>query len=199
MLLKEQGGPISDKQRKMLEEAERSCGRINSIVAEMSEFGKLQSTELALARQPVDLAALAAEVAADMHEGDERGVQIEARGTGAPIHVNGDRTRLASTLKALIFAAVRERAEPGVIVVECSTIQDTLPRWAVVAIGIESTLAQLAGMARGTPPPFDEWRGGIGLALPVGRRVIEALGGAIWSATGDQSRAASGLRLPLDS
>jgi signal transduction histidine kinase len=28
MLLKEQGGPLTEKQRKMLEEAERSCGRI---------------------------------------------------------------------------------------------------------------------------------------------------------------------------
>src|ERR1051326_4253197 len=58
MLLREQGGPISEKQRKMLEEAERSCARIGALVAEMSELGKLESKELALGRQEFDLSAL---------------------------------------------------------------------------------------------------------------------------------------------
>ena len=43
MLLREQAGPLSDKQRKMLEEADRSCGRLGALVAEMSELGKLES------------------------------------------------------------------------------------------------------------------------------------------------------------
>ena len=43
MLLREQAGPISDKQRKMLEETERSCGRIGALISEMSELGKLEA------------------------------------------------------------------------------------------------------------------------------------------------------------
>jgi len=42
MVLKEQGGPLTDKQKKMLQEAERSCERISALVAEMSELGKLE-------------------------------------------------------------------------------------------------------------------------------------------------------------
>src|SRR5438034_3071099 len=61
MLLKEQGGPLTEKQRKMLEEAERSCGRIGALVAEMSELGKLEGGELAVARQVFDLAPLRSE------------------------------------------------------------------------------------------------------------------------------------------
>ncbi len=120
MLLREQAGPLSEKQKKMLEEAERSCARIGALVGEMSELGKLVSGEAALGTQAIDLAALLVELASGMHEGDDRGVRVETRGTDRPVMVTGDRTRLASALRALIHAAVRERGEPGVIVVECS-------------------------------------------------------------------------------
>src|SRR5215475_6152245 len=71
MLLKEQGGPLTDKQKKMLQEAERSCERISALVAEMSELGKLESRELAVARQELDLARLITDVASNMHEGED--------------------------------------------------------------------------------------------------------------------------------
>src|SRR3989440_6707603 len=68
MVLKEVGGPLNDKQKKMLQEAERSCERITALVAEMSDLGKLESHELSVARHDVDLASLVAELAKDMHE-----------------------------------------------------------------------------------------------------------------------------------
>lgn len=195
MLLREQAGPLSEKQRKMLEEADRSCGRLGALVGEMSELGKLEARQVALARQDFDIHTLAAELASHMHEGTDRGVRLETRGTG-PVMVTGDRSRIATALNALMYSALRERGDPGVIVVECSAVSGT-PGWVVVAIGDEAAVAALTRSAQGTPPPFDEWRGGLGLALPVARRVIEAHGGAVWSAAGDYSRAASALRLPL--
>jgi signal transduction histidine kinase len=195
MLLKEQGGPLSEKQRKMLEEADRSCGRIGALVAEMSEFGKLEAGELPLVRVNFDMYALIQELASGMHEGDDRGVRVEARGD-QPVMVTGDRTRLAAALRALMHSAVRERGDPGVIVVQCSIV-DGSPRWGVVAIGEESIGPSLTGAALPSPPQFDEWRGGLGLALPVARRVVEAHGGALWSIEGAQSRAACALRLPI--
>ncbi|MBI4266219.1 MAG: HAMP domain-containing histidine kinase [Acidobacteria bacterium] len=196
MVLREQAGPLTDKQRKMLEEADRSCARINALVAEMSELGKLEARELTLAAVPFDLTALAAEVAGNMHEGEDRGIRLETRGMDQPIRVTGDRTRLAAALQALIHAAVRERGEPGRIIVECATISGSDPPWAVFAIGEEPAVRALLGRAGAAPPPFDEWRGGLGLALPVARRVIEAHGGALWSAPGDRPQAATALRLP---
>lgn len=199
MLLREQGGPLTDKQRRMLEEAERSCNRIGRLVAEMSELGKWEGGDLSLARQEFDLAALLAELASEMHEGEDRGVRLELRGVHQPVYVIGDRARLSAAFKALMHSVLRERGEPGVIVVNCSVHADATPASAIVAIGDESLIASLASPsdANATAHTFDEWRGGLGMALPVARRVIEAHGGRIWSLDGAQSRAASALRIPL--
>ena len=196
MVLKEHGGPLTDKQKKMLQEAERSCERITALVAEMSDLGKLEAKDIQLARQDVDLGALLAELASDMHEGEDRGVRLEVRAPNRPVTVMGDRARLSAAITTLLHAALRERGEAGVIVAGCSVIEET-PKWAVLAVGEEDALPSLIDAGRGTPPPFDEWRGGLGLALPVARRVVEGLGGALWSAQGDRPRAGSALRLPL--
>jgi signal transduction histidine kinase len=183
----------------MLEEAERSCGRLGALVNEMSEFGKLRSGDATLAQQEVDVAALVVELATGMHEGDDRGVRLEVRGTDQPIMVMGDRTRLSAAFKALMHSALRERGEPGAIITQCSTLANADgTRYVLVAIGDDTAIAALTARgAAGDGSPFDEWRGGLGLALPVARQVIEGHGGRLWSADGAQSRAATACRLPL--
>ena len=91
-----------------------------------------------------------------------------------------------------------ERGEPGAIFVECSTEAGSNgQRYALVRIGDETALPLLTAPADETMPAYDVWRGGLGLALPVARRVIEGHGGTLWSADGAHSRSASALRLPL--
>ena len=197
MLLREQGGPLSEKQRKMLEEADRSCARMAALVSEMSELGKLESGQLELEKRPIDLVALLAELASHMHEGSDRGVRLEIRGTERPLPVIGDRSRLGTAIGALIHASLRERGEPGVIVAQCSATAGPQPA-AIIAISDESSVRTLA-QAAAAGAPFDEWaRGGLGLALPVARRIVEAHGGALWSAHGDAARTGSALRIPLN-
>jgi signal transduction histidine kinase len=192
MLLKEQGGPLTEKQRKMLEEADRSCARIGALVSEMSELGKLEARELGLARMEFDLAALVAEQVMRLPEND-RGVQIEVRGADRPLTVTADRLRVATAIGSLLHSVIRERGRPGTVVAECSRVDS----WGVVAIGDETLLHALTRDAGAVPQGFDEWRGGMGLALPIARRVIEAQGGALWSLPDGPSRAAAALRLPL--
>lgn len=198
MLLREQAGPLTDTQRKMLEEADRSCARIGALISEMSELGKIEGGELNVPSARFDLVPLVQELASDMHEGEDRGIRLDVRATGSVI-VAGDRTRVGSAIKGLIRAALRERGEPGVIVVECSTVADMSHMWAVVTIGDEASADKLRDGARTVPPRtgFDEWRGGLGLTLPIGRRVIEAHGGAVWSAPKPRPRDGSAVRLPL--
>ena len=202
MVLKEQGGPLTDKQRKMLQEAERSCERIGALVSEMSELGKLEGQELTVARQDIDLAHLTIEVAGNMHEGEDRGVHLDVRVPDGDVVVVGDRARLSAAIGSLLHAALRERGEPGVVVAQCAVMKsdaapDAASTWAVLAVGDADTVRALIDGAHREQAPFDEYRGGLGLALPVARRVVEALGGSLWSAGGERPRAGSALRLPL--
>lgn len=199
MVLNEHGGALSDSQRRMLSEAERSCGRATALVAELNDFARLEAGVLALARQPVNLADVATEIAGGLTEGLDRDVHLELRGIDPTVMVMGDHGRLGDVVRALMQGVLRARGEPGVIAATVSTLRDTTPHWAVVAVGHPTALDGLVESARGTPPAFDEWRGGLGMALPVGRRVIEALGGSLWSEPGGAPQAGSAFRLPLRS
>lgn len=196
MLLREQAGPLTEKQRKMLEEADRSCARLGAIVAEMSELAKLEAQQLTMGQQEIDIDTLLAELATGMHEGDDRGVRLEHRVADGPAVVAGDRARLAAAFNALMRAALRERGEPGVIVVQSVIRNESSPPRVRVGIADEPTMAALLD-ASGAQSAFDEWRGGLGMALPIARRVIEAHGGTVWAGPGAQSRAAVALELPL--
>jgi signal transduction histidine kinase len=81
---------------------------------------------------------------------------------------------------------------------ECSALQADSRTWALITIGDDTITPWLRQAASAAAPPAfdDEWRGGLGLALPLGRRVIEAHGGAVWSAPDPKPRAGSALRLP---
>jgi signal transduction histidine kinase len=182
MLLREQAGPLTDKQRKMLEEADKSCGRIGAVVEELSELGKIEGNRIEWSQQEVDVGALVVELASGMQEGTDRDITLEVRGIDRPLVVAGDRSRLSAALKALMHATVREHWEPGAVIAQCSTCDGRDVKYVVVAMGDESLLPALIRNGNGDSLAFDEWRGGTGMSLPVARRVIERHGGAVWSA-----------------
>jgi signal transduction histidine kinase len=196
MLNKEQAGPLTEKQKKMLEEVERSCGRLSALVDEISDLRKFESGQLALGRQRFDLAQLVEELAGDMHEGHDRNVRLIVRG-GDRLPIVGDRGRVAASLRVLLHVVMRERVD-ATVVAQCSREEGAQPM-ALVAIGEESRVHELGG----GPPTHalvGEWKHGTGFGLPLARRVVEAHGGTISSAPGDEPerpRSGIALRIPL--
>src|SRR5918994_1210467 len=72
MLLRDRAGAITDQQRKLLEEAEKSCGRLSALVSEMSDLSALEAGSAALNRGTVDLDALLADVIGGLPELQDR-------------------------------------------------------------------------------------------------------------------------------
>jgi signal transduction histidine kinase len=190
MLQRDPEANLTDRQRKMIDEAEKSCGRLVALIGELSDISKIDAGLIALARQPVDLFTLVGEVAELVHEARDRDVRLEVRGERAGARVSGDATRLRNAFDAIFRAILREKPGPAVVVAERRFDLRGGATAAVVVIAEESCVQAAYERA---PAPFDEKRGGLGLALPLARRIIEGHGGRVWSpvpaggATGEES------------
>ena len=56
-------------------------------------------------------------------------------------------------------------------------------------------LGSAADVLKHQQAPFDRWRGGMGLSLPIAHRIVQAHRGVLWALPG--SRATCALSLPL--
>jgi signal transduction histidine kinase len=184
-MLQRDAEPLTPRQRKMIDEAEKSCARLVTLIGEMSDIGKLDSGALALMHQPLQLGPLLAEVAEHVHEAKDRDVRLVLRDDGSSAPLSGDAVRLRSTFDAIFRAILREKAGPATVVANrrCERI-DGRP-WCLVVVADESSVQDVYNRPRDA---FDEKRGGMGLALPLARRVIEGHGGHLWSPAPESGR-----------
>jgi signal transduction histidine kinase len=178
MLQKDQDPPMSERQRRMIDEAEKSCARLVAIVAELSEIGKLDSGVVKLSKQPLDLFSLTENVAELVHEASDRDVHLKLSGPSDGAQMTGDATRLRTAIDAVFRAILREKPGPSTVVAERRQVTSDGASNAVLIVADEGRVQEAYDRE---PGPFDEKRGGLGLALPLARRVIEGHGGRIWS------------------
>jgi signal transduction histidine kinase len=178
MLHKDQEPPMSERQRRMIDEAEKSCARLVAMVAELSEIGKLDSGAIKLNRQPVELFSMLQQVAELVHEASDRDVRLQLSGPSEGACVTGDATRLRAAFDGIFRAILREKPGPSTVIAERRLdIREGRP-CAVVVVADDGCVHEAYDRE---PAPFDEGRGGLGLSLPLARRVIEGHGGRIWS------------------
>jgi signal transduction histidine kinase len=178
MLLRDTESPLSERQRKMIDEAEKSCARLVGLIAELSDVSKLDSGQIRFARQPLDLFLVVAEVAALVHEASDREVVLEVRGPAEGAAMIGDVPRLRTAFDAIFRAILREKIGATRVVAERRVEKRDGHTEAVLVVADEATVEAAYQRERAA---FDEKRGGMGLALPLARRVIEGHHGQIWS------------------
>ena len=178
MLQHDRDSPLSERQRKMIEEAERSCARIVALIAELSEVSKMDAGQVTLAQQQLDLFPLIEEVAKSVHEAEDRAVRFEVRGDTAGAAIMGDAARLATAFHSIFRAVLREQPAACTVIAERRLERVDGVTSAIIVVA-EAAVVQ--GAYTPKAGPFDEKRGGLGLALPLARRVIEGHGGRILS------------------
>jgi signal transduction histidine kinase len=172
------GEPLTERQHKMIEEAEKSCGRLVALVNEMNEIAKLDAGLARFAEAPLDVFGLVREVAAVVHEASERNVHLEVRGPANGGIRSGDSTRIKSAFDAVFRSVMREKAGPCTVMADCRTETLDGRRCAIIVVADADNIAASYERQAGE---FDDHRGGLGLALPLARRAIEGHGGRLWA------------------
>jgi signal transduction histidine kinase len=186
-MLKHDGqSTLGVRERHLVDEAEKSCARLAEVMTELNDVGKLDAGQAPMARRQVDFFGLVSEAAAGLHEGRDRGVRVDVRGPSTGAGIEGDPDRIRQALAAVIRSVLREQPGPCTIVVDRQRTTMASTNTAVVIVADEARVQGDAGSAA-----FDDKRGGLGLALPIARRVIEAHGGRL------RSRADGGVTISV--
>jgi signal transduction histidine kinase len=179
MLQNDTNEALSPRHRKLIEEAAKSCAKFSAIVEELSEVGKLDDGRSTLVRKPLDAFRLVDEVAELVHEAKEREVFLTVSGPGVGAPMSGDPSRLRQAFDGIFRAIVREKPRHCTVVVE-RRIENIADRASAILIVAEADSVQ-AAYDREAGPFLYQDRGGLGLALPLARRVIEGHGGRLWA------------------
>lgn len=178
MLLNDTSTPLEARQRRMVEEAEKSCARLVALLNEFSDLGKLDAGIAAVRTERFDVFALIRDVAANVHEAEDREVRLDLTGLSTGGMLEGDRTRLRSSIEFVMRAVLREQPAATVVIADAQRV--SIDGRAHVRLVVAP--APSVGWAADSPVgPFDDQRGGLGLGLPIARRVIARFGGQIWS------------------
>ena len=175
MLQRDAAGELNDRQRKMIDEAEKSCARLVGLIGELSEISKLDGGTAPFKDEPVDLFQLVGEVAKGVHEAGERDVQLAVRGETSGARLNADPMRIRAAFEAFFRAILREQPGQATVAADCRKADAGA---AVIVVARDTDVQRTYEASRA---PFDEKRGGLGLVVPIACRIVSRYGGSVWS------------------
>jgi signal transduction histidine kinase len=168
----------AERRRRLIEEAERACRRIGGLLEELSELTKMDSGAVTLASETFDLFALVRDIVESLPAESGEEARLEAAGPTEGAKVTGDRTRLRAALACAMRTVRREHGPATTVIVDMRLATERRQRVALVVV---APAAEIEGARQAAPGPVNEARGGVGLCLPIARRVIARSGGRIWS------------------
>lgn len=196
MLLKDRAGPVTDQQRRLLEEAEKSCNRLSALVAEVSDLSALEGGTATFNRTDLNLRELLQQVTDGLPPLLDREIAVELETASGAAIVAADANRLRTALTSVVVGLRRELVKSDRLFIRESVRQWDAHTVSWIAIGDEGRIEALATAKPPALTTFDEWRGGCGLSLAVARRIINAHDGSIWSPV-EESRAGAAVAIPL--
>lgn len=180
MLLKDRAGPLSDPQRRLLEEAQKSCGRMTALLKEVSDLSTTEKGDAPLKRVQTDLHSVLRAAVEQLPPPVGREITIDLHLGSEPAPISADIGRLRDALNWILVALRRELVMADRLIVRERPSMHNGAAAYELHIGDEETVAAIDAEAAGHLV-FDEWRGGNGMLLPIARWVLDAHGGHIWA------------------
>jgi K+-sensing histidine kinase KdpD len=190
MVLKDPGGTLDERYRRMLEDVLKSCGRLKDLVDEMRDLSALEEGTVAFKTAPVDIRAVLTAAIDALPPLPDRTVTVELRTGDGPAIVQGDAPRLQSALTSIVHSIRREVVTSEKLVVNERTAPYNGRPASWIAIADPENIDGVTGAELSGLTVFDDWRGGCGFSLPLARHVIDHHHGSIWSPAGDVKAAA---------
>jgi len=192
MLLDPRTGRLEERQRQMVEHASRSVDGITALLADASELARLERGEGRRSTRRGDLVAITRASAAAFVPPHESQVRVEVRAAIAAAPIEADIERLQRAIGSCLTALAREAPANGRLVVDLAEGADN----SFVLVIADEQLVQPPGVDRNGWGPLDDLRGGLGLELPLARRVVTLAGGRLESPSLGRRQPAVRLVLP---
>lgn len=182
-------------ERRMIEEANRSCMRLLHMMEELGDLARLESSEVIRSPSQVQIFSLCDEVVRMVAPAEGAAVTFLCSDIDRSSIVQGDAGRLKQALGAFVAATRRECGAEPLEAYGFVSRKHVTPH-AVIAIGGSGIGDRYDEVLDNQEIPFDRWRGGTGMSLPIACRIVEAHGGRIWSLPSDP-HAACAISLPV--
>jgi len=156
----------------------RQTQKMNRLVGDLLDIGRIQSGKLSIQREEFDLAELAGEVVERLRPmGEGCAIRLAA---APPIRMCGDPGRLEQVLTNLVSNAIRYSPEGGDIEVACVREAERV-HLRVVDHGIGIPPDKVATIFDAFERAHGDAYGGLGLGLNIARGIVEQHGGRIWA------------------
>ncbi len=175
-------GELAEGHKKLVSIALTNSDRLARLINDILDFEKIEAGMMEYRMEPMDLSALVSE-ALQSNEGYAQtyGVHFVAKGTEAPVMINGDRDRLMQVLSNLMSNAAKFSDKGADIEVSLSSADGK------VRVAVKDSGAGIPEAAQATI--FDKFtqadssdqrkKGGTGLGLNIVKSMVEAHGGTI--------------------
>ncbi|MGN6812657.1 MAG: sensor histidine kinase, partial [Thermomicrobiales bacterium] len=172
--------------------------RLTVLIADLLDVSRLESGQLALRPERLDLVALAREVADRFAAQLGRAYRLEIALPAAPLFVEADAVRLEQVLDNLLTNAVKYSPDGGAIAVAAAPSEG-----GVVVTVRDSGIGLPPGAAERIFEPFGRAANatrnglpGMGLGLHISRRIAMLHGGRLWAESAGEGQGTA-LRLWL--